>query len=135
MDRTEPPRLGEGPTGGRHEIECRHRAGDIVPGGPDPCHAERRRRHVVRVCAGAGPVEALRDDIFASALTGQRQRQLGRKLAGHLPVDRIERRLAQRRSHALSGRPARSSRPPATPTGRRPSIELTISSTSSGRPS
>ena len=72
----------------------------------DPGQPERGRGRVVGVGARAGDVERLGDVRLAAALARQRQRQLGRQLAGHLAVDGVERRPARRRRRRVPARQA-----------------------------
>ncbi len=76
---------------------------DVTAPGADPGQAEGGRCDVVRVGAGAHDVERLGDVGVAAGLAGERQRQLGRQLAGHLPVDRVERALRLGRLPARQG--------------------------------
>ena len=59
----------------------------------DPGQAEGGGRDVVGIGAGAGDVERLGHVGLAAGLAGERQGQLGRELARHLAVDRVERAL------------------------------------------
>ena len=93
---------------GGHEVEgARPRPATSPRPARMPGQAERGRGDVVGVGAGAHDVERLGDVGVAAGLAGERQRQLGRQLAGHLAVDRVERalRLGRRRRRARATSP------------------------------
>ena len=85
--------LRERPARHGNEVERADGARDVAASGADPGQAERGRGDVVGVGAGTDHVERLGDVGVAAGLAGERQGQLGRQLAGHLPVDRVERAL------------------------------------------
>ena len=124
--------LDERPARRRHEVERRERAVEVAAGaaGAGPARTPparcswrrcgRRSRRATRATS-ASPLR----------LAGQRQRELGRELAGHLAVDGVEGRPGRRRRRSSRARRGPAARPPATPTGRRAStLAIAASATS-----
>ncbi len=91
--RPAPPGRGECAARGRHQVERADRALDVTLAGPDPGETERGRGDVARVGARTRDVERLGHVVLAAGLAGERERQLGCELSGHLAVDRVERAL------------------------------------------